>query len=165
MVYTNIRDTQNKSDPKVKKLSNSAKSAEAPPLFRQIVNDLKGRIIDGELQEHMALPSERTVAEQHNVSRMTARRALEAVEAEGLAYSQDRKGRFVSPKRLDYDVGSMANFISGAVAKGIEIEMKLLDSKQSTAPEKLAHALSVPAGHACLPEHPDVFARWSCDVS
>lgn len=127
-------------------MTTRAKPADATPLFRQIVQDLKRRIADGELQEHMALPSERAVAEQHNVSRMTARRALEAVEAEGLAYSQDRKGRFVSPKRLDYDVGSMANFISSAVAKGIAIEMKLLDSKHSAASEKMANTLSVAAG-------------------
>lgn len=115
----------------------------ALPLFRQIVDELKDTIIQGNLAEHSALPSERVVAEQHNVSRMTARRALEAVEAEGLAYSKDRKGRFVSPKRLDYDVTSMENFISGAAAKGIEIEMELLKNREIPAGEKLAGFLSV----------------------
>ncbi len=110
------------------------------------MGDLKSQIVDGELPEHTPLPSERVVAEHHNVSRMTARRALEAVEAEGLAYSKDRKGRFVSPKRLDYDVGSMSNFISGAAAKGIEIEMELLDSKQSVVDAELAKILPVPVG-------------------
>ncbi len=123
----------------------SRKSATAP-LFRQIVDDLKRMIVDSELREHMALPSERAVAESHNVSRMTARRALEAVEAEGLAYSKDRKGRFVSPNRLDYDVGSMANFISGAAAKGIAIEMELLQSVQIEAGFEMAEILSVPVG-------------------
>ena len=116
------------------------------PLFRQIVNDLKNKIIDGDLKEHTALPSERVVAEFHKVSRMTARRALEAVVAEGLAYSKDRTGRFVSPKRLDYNVSSLANFIEDAAAKGIEIETELLESKQSVAGDSLAETLSIPVG-------------------
>lgn len=117
-----------------------------PPLFRQIVEDLKRQILQGDLSEHMPLPSERAIAELHDVSRMTARRALEAVEAEGLAYSKDRKGRFVSPKRLDYDVGSMANFVSGAAARGIDIQVELLESRSLDAGERIADTLAVPPG-------------------
>jgi len=123
---------------------NTVNQTTSPPLFRQIVDELKTTIIEGNLAEHSPLPSERVVADKHNVSRMTARRALEAVEAEGLAYSKDRQGRFVSPKRLDYDVTSMANFISGAAAKGIEIEMELLESRDLPAGKNLADILAVP---------------------
>lgn len=123
-----------------------AKPSAPTPLFRQIVDDLKAGIVDGDLSEHAPLPSERTVAELHGVSRMTARRALEAVEAEGLAYSKDRKGRFVSPKRLDYNVSSMANFISDAAANGIEIEMDLLECRKIRAAGRMAEILSIPIG-------------------
>jgi GntR family transcriptional regulator len=126
--------------------NNSLSKASSQPLFRQIVDDLKVSIAAGDLAEHAALPSERAVAERHGVSRMTARRALEAVVAEGLAYSKDRKGRFVSPKRLDYDVSSMENFISRAAAKGIEIEMELLQSAQIRADQNIAGILSIPFG-------------------
>lgn len=122
------------------------KPSASTPLFRQIVDDLKAGIVDGDLREHAPLPSERAVAELHGVSRMTARRALEAVEAEGLAYSKDRKGRFVSPKRLDYNVSSMANFISDAAAKGIDIEMDLLQCREIRAGDRLAEILSIPVG-------------------
>jgi len=125
---------------------NQVKRSSPTPLFRQIVNDMKNRIVDGDLSEHTALPSERTIAELHNVSRMTARRALEAVVTEGLAYSKDRTGRFVSPKRLDYNVSSLANFIEDAAAKGIEIETELLESKKSVAGDNLAEILSIPVG-------------------
>ncbi|SLN11648.1 HTH-type transcriptional repressor YvoA [Roseovarius albus] len=118
----------------------------ALPVFRQIVDDLKRQIADGQLTEHAALPSERVIAELHAVSRMTARRALEAVEAEGLAYSKRRQGRFVSPKRLMYDVGSMANFVAGAAAQGIEIEMELLESTTIQASGTLVETLSAAHG-------------------
>lgn len=136
----------------------TASRTSSSPLFRQIVDELKNTIIDDKLAEHAALPSERMVAEHHNVSRMTARRALEAVEAEGLAYSVDRKGRFVSPKRLDYDVTSMANFISGAANRGIEIEMELLESREIRVGKKHATTLSVPVGTAVY-ENTRLFRR------
>lgn len=127
-------------------LNSTRPTTAAQPVFRQIVDAIKADIVSGQLEEHAALPSERLVAEHHGVSRMTARRALEAVEAEGLAYSMDRKGRYVSPKRLEYDVSSMANFISDAAAQGIEIEMELVQSVQRLADQKFAKILSVPEG-------------------
>ena len=127
-------------------MKKDASQSSSLPLFRQIVDALKTEILSRDMDEHAALPSERAVAEHHDVSRMTARRALEAVEVEGLAYSKGRQGRFVSPKRLDYDVSSMANFISGAAAKGIEIEMELLRSSEIRAGNQLAQILSIPAG-------------------
>ena len=126
------------------------KSPEEPagrsPRFRQIVDHLRNEIVGGCLPEHAALPSERAVAELHNVSRMTARRALEAVEAEGLAYSEERRGRFVSPQRLNYNISSMANFVADAAAEGIDLEIELIESKQTSADAGLAGVLSVPIG-------------------
>jgi len=116
------------------------------PRFRQIVDHLRREIIGRRLPEHAALPSERAVAEIHNVSRMTARRALEAIEVEGLAYSEKRRGRFVSPRRLDYNVNSMANFMTDAAADGIELEVEIIERMQSPADKRLTEMLSIPAG-------------------
>lgn len=121
---------------------------QALPRFRQIHDELRGEITDGKLQEHSALPSERTVAERFNVSRMTARRALEALEAEGLAYSEDRRGRFVSPPRLTYDISKMVSFAADAQTKGIKLEIELINTSTTKADIKLAQALSVPAGES-----------------
>lgn len=120
------------------------------PRFRQIVDHLRDEILAGKLPEHAALPSERVVAERHGVSRMTARRALEAVEAEGLVYSEERKGRFVSPERLNYSVSSMANFIADAEADGAELEIEPVHSRETPADANLADILSVRPGEALL---------------
>ncbi len=127
----------------------NASSASAPR-FRQIVNHLRDEIVTGRLPEHAALPSERTVAERHGVSRMTARRALEAIEAEGLVYSEDRKGRFVSPRRLNYNVSSMANFITDAEAEGHHVEIEPVHSAKIRADAQLAGILSVDTGDALI---------------
>ena len=120
------------------------------PRFRQIVDRLRHEIIGGGLAEHAPLPSERAIAELHGVSRMTARRALEAVEAEGLAYSEERRGRFVSPQRLNYNVSSMANFVADAEADGIGLEIRVVENGSMPASAKLAKTLSVEEGGELL---------------
>ncbi len=97
------------------------------PMFRQIVDALRQQIVDRALPEHAPLPSKRVVAEQFNVSRMTSRRALEVLELEGLAYSEQRRGRFVSPPRLTYDISRMISFSADALATGIELEQVIRD--------------------------------------
>lgn len=128
----------------------STEPAKPTPRFRQIVDHLRCEILDGCLPEHAALPSERVVAERHGVSRMTARRALAAVEAAGLAYSVKRRGRFVSPQRLNYNVSSMANFVEDAEADGIDLEIELIDSKRAGADARLSGILSVPTGEPLI---------------
>ncbi|MFK7939997.1 MAG: GntR family transcriptional regulator [Roseovarius sp.] len=115
-------------------------------MFRQIVDDLKRMIEEGNLPDHAALPSERVVAEQHGVSRMTARRALEAIEAEGLAYSKDRQGRFVSPKRMNYNVNSLENFITDADQQGIDVKGQVIATVAQQATADMAEHLGVSVG-------------------
>lgn len=114
------------------------------PRFRQIVDRLKERIAV-ELVAHDAIPSERSVAEIYGVSRMTARRALETIEAEGLAYSEGRKGRFVSPQRLHYDI-SRVSFAAEAASAGVELDIELVEASTVRADQQLAQTLQVDAG-------------------
>ena len=99
-----------------------------PPRFRQIFESIRSEIVAGVLSKHAALPFERAVAAQYRVSRMTARRALEVVETQGLAYSEGRRGRFVSPKRIRYDIGNSvslgANARTAGTGLGIEVVRK-----------------------------------------
>ena len=50
------------------------------PRFIQIANEIRELIAAGALKEHDILPSERSLSEKYEVSRMTGRRALEALE-------------------------------------------------------------------------------------
>src|SRR6266542_4048123 len=67
----------------------------------QITNDLRGQIQDGTLGPGALLPSEPELAREYNVSRQTARTALQALEREGLVITRPRRGRIVrSNQRL-----------------------------------------------------------------
>ena len=124
----------------------SPKAKRSTSRFRQIVDHLRSGIVEGHLPDHTALPSERAVAEQHGVSRMTARRALEAIEAEGLAYSEGRRGRFVSPKRLRYNISSKVSFAADLLASGGELAIEVISMGTVGADANCAAMLSVPAG-------------------
>ncbi|MEP3577076.1 MAG: GntR family transcriptional regulator [Sulfitobacter sp.] len=83
------------------------------------------------------------VAGNYDVSRMTAHRVL---EAKGLAYRDGRKGRFVSPQRLTYDISQMVNFSADAQARNVGLQIEILDAGPHDADAKLARELSVQVG-------------------
>jgi GntR family transcriptional regulator len=71
------------------------------PITQRISNDLRRQIQEGELGPGALLPSETEVARDYNVSRQTARSALQALEREGLVIVRPRRGRVVrSNQRL-----------------------------------------------------------------
>lgn len=68
------------------------------PIYLQLKNLLQNQIEQGIYLAHQQLPSERDLCKHHNLSRMTARRALQELIDEGLAYTKIGKGTFVSDK-------------------------------------------------------------------
>jgi len=66
------------------------------PVYLQLKEMLQCQIQQGIFFPHQKLPSERELCRQHNLSRMTARKALQTLIAEGYAYTRVGKGTFVS---------------------------------------------------------------------
>ena len=66
------------------------------PVYLQLKEMLLNQIEQGFYLSHQQLPSERDLCQHHNLSRMTARRALQELIAEGFAYTRAGKGTFVS---------------------------------------------------------------------
>ncbi len=71
------------------------------PITHRISSDLRRQIQEGTLGPGALLPSEPELARDYNVSRQTARSALQALEQEGLVIVRPRRGRVVrSNQRL-----------------------------------------------------------------
>ena len=66
------------------------------PVYRQLKEMLQSQIEQGAYYSHQKLPSERDLCRNYNLSRMTARRALQELIEEGYAYTRTGKGTFVS---------------------------------------------------------------------
>jgi len=73
------------------------------PIYIQLIEYLKFKIISGELQIGSRLESVRTMAEEAEVNPNTMQRALSELEREGLVYSQRTKGRFVTEDKTKID--------------------------------------------------------------
>ncbi|MDO4482415.1 MAG: GntR family transcriptional regulator [Bacillota bacterium] len=73
-------------------ISNSS----AQPIYEQISEQIKSKIISGELKEGDALPSMRLLAKELRISVITTKRAYEELERAGFIVSLTGKGSFVS---------------------------------------------------------------------
>ncbi len=66
------------------------------PIYEQIVRQLKGLILRGELKAGEPLPSMRILARELRISVITTKRAYEELEREGFVASIPGKGCFVT---------------------------------------------------------------------
>jgi len=91
------------------------------PIYEQIITQVKGLIISGQLQEGDALPSMRLLAKELRISVITTKRAFEELEREGFIVSITGKGSFVASKNVE--------FIKEQQLKEIEEHMQVIVEK------------------------------------
>jgi len=83
-------------------------------LYLWLASLLRDQIEAGHLDAHAPVPSERVLSERYEVSRMTARHALETLTLEGYLYRNPRRGTFVAEPRLRFSVGSFTRNMTAA---------------------------------------------------
>lgn len=119
--------------------------ASGTPLYMSIAADVRDRIATEQLGPHTLLPSERELAEQHGVSRMTARQALSLLESEGAVYRKPPRGTFVAEPRVRFHVGSFSEEVA---RMGRRPAAKLLWAEHQIAKPAVRRALDLPDGAA-----------------
>lgn len=127
----------------------------ASPAYLRIAASLRGRIHNGELTAHQALPPERELCEEFDVSRMTARQALGVLESEGLVYRSSTRGTFVAAPRLQLRLGSFSYEVSRT---GHQPGAQVLWARTSPADEEMAATFAVEVG---APVHVLRRLRWA----
>ncbi len=65
------------------------------PVYKQIVQSLKGDIISGKLSNNEAIPSIRELARDLNINPNTVARAYRELESEGYIYTRPGVGNFI----------------------------------------------------------------------
>ncbi len=66
------------------------------PIYEQIVEQIKTKVMHGELKEDTMLPSVRVLAKELKVSALTVKKAYDALEEEGFVNTVHGKGSFVA---------------------------------------------------------------------
>ena len=70
------------------------------PLYVRVYEEIADRITSGSLERGGQLPTEREFCQEMGVSRATVRRAIAALEEEGLIQAIQGRGTFVTAPRL-----------------------------------------------------------------
>ena len=91
--------------------------ADAQPLYQQLQRVVREAIETRVLGPDDALPSERQLAEDFAVSRITVRRAIEGLVAEGLLVSRQGSGNFVC-SRVEKNFAKLTSFSEDMRARG-----------------------------------------------
>ena len=81
-----------------------------PRAVTAICHALQEQIEHGLLAPGGKLPAERKLSEVFATTRITLREALVQLEAQGLIYREERRGWFVAPQRLTYDLIERSHF-------------------------------------------------------
>lgn len=96
------------------------------PLYYQLKELLKEKIKDGSWEEGLKVPSERELMETYSVSRATVRKALSELMMEGLIYSKQGVGTFVSRSKIAQNLIGELSFNRQAVLQGLTPTSKVV---------------------------------------
>ena len=99
------------------------------PLYAQIVEQLQHDIEAGVFGHTGRLPTEGELSEQYQVSRITIRRAVDELVAQGLVEKKQGKGTFLCPPKFTRGLGSgPMSFTEMCAANGYVAKAKILEA-------------------------------------
>lgn len=78
------------------------------PMYEQIFEEVKQRIVTGRYAPGERVPSEKELADEYGVSRITSKKALEMMAGEGLIVRKPGKGSFVADPKADFADGTVS---------------------------------------------------------
>ena len=90
------------------------------PIYEQILRQIQGQILSGELREGEALPSMRLLAKELRVSVITTKRAYEELEREGFLVTVPGKGCFVAEQNRELRREAVLCQVEEHLAKAVE---------------------------------------------
>ena len=116
------------------------------PYYEQIRAYLLAKIESGEFKPHTQIPSERSLAEQFGVSRMTVKHAIKELISNGRLYTQVGKGTFVSDTPITQQLETLTGFSEDMQQLGKKTISRVLQAELIQATAKLAKELQTTIG-------------------
>jgi GntR family transcriptional regulator len=80
------------------------------PLYRQLAEDLRARILAGEFAVSEPMPTEAQLSARYRASRITVRHALALLDQEGLVHREQGRGSFVRPRGITVGPRRLTSF-------------------------------------------------------
>lgn len=117
------------------------------PLYHQIYVLLREQIVGGAYPARAVLPTEHELMRRFHVSRITAKRALDELAAEGLVErSRGRGTRVVEALKPAPVSGNISGLLENLLMVGLKTKVEIVDFGYVPAAPEIARALGVPHG-------------------
>ncbi len=113
------------------------------PMYRQIADALREKISAGELKPGDALPTESSLQETFNVSRVTVRQALKLLTEEQIVESIQGSGTYVKEERVNYDIYQLTGFYEKLADRNVDTHSEVSIFEVLKADAKLAEKLNL----------------------
>jgi len=111
--------------------------------YREIAEGLRVRIEAGEFGDRRLLPSEAELSRRYQASRVTIRKALDVLRAEGLVDSRQGFGWFVAGAPFEQHLGRLGTIEGQLEADGRTSERRILEFGFVRAPARVRAVLGV----------------------
>lgn len=117
-----------------------------PSKSRRLYLLLRDRITNGEWEPGAKLTGEPRLAAENGVSRVTLRRALDRLAAEGLLVRRPGAGTYVGEPRVRPAVADLSNLLAQLAEMGRNTSVRLLHFAYADPPAPVARALRLAPG-------------------
>jgi GntR family transcriptional regulator len=119
--------------------------ADPTPLYLQLADRLRTLIDDGSVDVGSALPSERDISLLAGISRVTVRKAIEALLREGLLSRRPGSGTYVA-RRIEQPASLLAGFSASMASRGARPGSTWLEKRLAEPSPEDAAILALSAG-------------------
>lgn len=99
---------------------------------------LEGYLLEHALKEGDRLPPERELSRMWGLSRATLRTAIARLERDGLLYSREGSGNYVSPPKYNRDLRGLLSMSQAAAVQGLTVTSRMLEFKPMECGKDLA---------------------------
>lgn len=112
------------------------------PKYYQLKEILKEMIENEELKPGDSIPTEMELCGYHEVSRMTARKAIQCLVYEGLLYREQGRGTYIAHPKEKRNVSQLLSFTEEMRARGEELKNKVLLFEEKAPNKKILKLLN-----------------------
>lgn len=120
------------------------------PLYTQIKDILRDRILEGVYESHEQMPSESELMKAFKVSRVTVRQALGDLQKEGLIFKVQGKGSYVSKPKAFQNLTRLQGFGEAMASMGYETYSRVIGDQITTAGTTVGARLNIPASESVV---------------
>lgn len=120
------------------------------PTMESIIEKIEQHIQENDLSGGDKLPSERDLSDMWGINRITLRAAIKELVNEGILYSIQGSGTYVSEKKIVRNLYRFSSFSQAMKDAGAEVESRLLSTEIIGSNKKLSKLFKVLLGTEIL---------------